>query len=129
MTDDLTTTERAIAWRAADYADPTGARVYPGSQRLAADCGLKVDPAATRNKVVERALARLVALGWAVKVSAGHRGHAAAYQLTIPVKGDSRVPLSDRKGDCRPPERGTPQSPHQPRTTQDLGSPPDWYPT
>ena len=96
----LTTTQRAIAWRAADYADADGTRCFPGSIRLAQDCGLRVAGGATRNKIVERTFAALISCGLAVKVSAGHRGASAHYKLVIPGE-----------------EWGTPQSPNRKRGT------------
>ena len=73
----LTTTQRAIAWRAADYADADGSRCFPSSVLLARDCGLTVAAGETRNKAVERTFAVLISCGLAVRVSAGHRGRAA----------------------------------------------------
>jgi len=71
---DLTTAQRCVAWRSSDYADPDGANVYPGSIRLAVECGLKVQPGATQNSTVDETFKKLVDLGYAVKVKAGYRG-------------------------------------------------------
>jgi hypothetical protein len=115
----LTTTQRAIAWRAADYANGDGSRCYPSSVRLAQDCGLSVATGEARNKAVERAFAALLRCGLAVRVSAGHRGSAAHYELVIPgeERGTPQTPI--------PRERGTDGShkggPLSPPTNPDHG--------
>ena len=112
----LTTTQRAIAWRAADYANPEGSRCYPSALRLAQECGLMVAPGETRNKAVERAFAALVRCGLAVRVSGGHRGAAAHYKLVIPGegKGDSTDPQSRERGTDGSHKGGLPSPPTNP---------------
>lgn len=100
---ELTTAEKAIAWRAADYANSDGSSVRPGTVRLAHECGLKVLEGAKRQKAVERAFGRLVDLGLAVQVGQGYRGRVAEYRLTIPQRGILQSPSNG--------ERGIPQSP------------------
>jgi len=86
--DDLTTAQRCVAWRSSDYADPDGANVYPGSIRLAVECGLKVQADATQNSTVDGTFKKLVDLGYAVKVKAGYRGQNAEYRLTLPPESN-----------------------------------------
>jgi len=80
----LTTAERAVAWRSSDYAKPDGSSVYPGSVRLAVECGLSVKDGDTRNTTVLKTFQKLVALGYAVQVKPGYRGQNAEYRLTLP---------------------------------------------
>lgn len=115
----LTTTDRAVGWRSSDYGDARGRNIRPGSRRLAQDLGLTVHEGETRNKTVERALKRLVDLGYLIQVGAGFRGHAAEYHLSFPaLKGGLHSPSISEKGGLHSPQRGTPQSPHQPNTRE-----------
>ncbi len=85
---ELSTAERAIAWRSSDYADSDGTNVYPGSIRLAIECGLKVQSGATQNSTVDATFRKLVGLGYAVKVRKGYRGQNAEYRLVIPSESN-----------------------------------------
>ncbi len=80
----ITPTQKAVAWRASDYANPDGGSVFPGSVRLALDCGLTVRDGARQSSAVDRTFARLLEIGLVVKVAQGHRGQAAEYRLVIP---------------------------------------------
>lgn len=85
---DLTPTQKAVAWRASDYANLDGRNVFPGSVRLALDCGLSVRDGATQNSTVDATFSELVKAGLAVKVASGHRGQAAQYRLVIPSESN-----------------------------------------
>lgn len=81
---DLSPTQKAIAWRASDYASPDGRDVRPGSVRLALDCGLTVPDGVRQSSTVDKTFAALEKLGLVEKVCSGHRGRSAEYRLRLP---------------------------------------------
>lgn len=106
-TQELTPTQRLVAFRAADYADARGCGIYPGSLRLARECGLKVRDGDVKNDVVQRALNALVARGLLEQVGRGYRGRNAEYRLTLPPE---RTTVQSPNSAGEAPERATVQS-------------------
>lgn len=100
-----------------NVADRDG-RLSPGWPYLARVSGLSGDS-------VKRHVRRMVACGWLVVESKGHRGHRAVYRLTVPdwaEKGGHLVtPFPGERG-----SRGSPNGGHLDDPPTVLGTREDW---
>lgn len=89
---DLTPTEYRVLVAVFNYADASGCNAYPGTRKLAADCG-------TSTSTIDRALSALRSKGWLIQdyKGSGFAGKSSVYRL-----GDGTIPRTDA-GNGEPP--------------------------
>lgn len=87
----------AIALVLATYANADGTKVYPGVARLAKGAGVS-------DRTVDRALARLRAEGYVIKVREGNSraGKADEYRLALPDRPSTATGHGSEKADDHP---------------------------
>lgn len=99
---DLTSTEKVVAVRLADHANPDGGRAYPSVGRLAKDCGLT-------DRAVQKVLHRLIDKGVIVRIGVHPKWRTMQYQVILtpnevhPEQGSppNDVPVEGEPDDAR----------------------------